>query len=422
MSFPTPGDNPLAEHARHFPRCPFIMGEDVGNQPIDDDPIRGPKRHLRGGYDVCGNFTPNRMHSLGVNARNFVNKGLRVYVNTHRPPTNVDYMSIDARMSSFMSNKWSPNVPVDTKALAEAGFYSVGRSDYVKCFYCDGGLSNWEVGDDPWIEHAKNFPECQFVILNKSQAFIEECRRLVDNGGEQQSTPNPQEVPDPELYSPVGSDDEEEDIDTLGVTAVNEWMNSDIVLQLIDLNAFPEEVIRTVLFQRWRREKQPFSSFAHLYDAVSQWKGPASVQMYVNQRVFLKAFLNICFVGNSTRRPVPNSLPNSDSENEYINSISEEENSGNELPSSQSSTTSTLSTYSQSPPEYVASPEVMSSPEGSLKSENNILLCKICLDREIGVVFLPCGHQLACTQCALCLTDCPVCRKVIRGTVRTFFS
>jgi hypothetical protein len=29
-----------------------------------------------------------------------------------------------------------------------------GFGDNVKCFYCDGGLRNWEVGDDPWVEHA----------------------------------------------------------------------------------------------------------------------------------------------------------------------------------------------------------------------------------------------------------------------------
>lgn len=33
-----------------------------------------------------------------------------------------------------------------------------GHGDNVKCFHCDGGLRNWEPGDDPWQEHAKWFP------------------------------------------------------------------------------------------------------------------------------------------------------------------------------------------------------------------------------------------------------------------------
>ena len=105
----------------------------------------------------------------------------------------------------------------------------------------------------------------------------------------------------------------------------------------------------------------------------------------------------------------------------------EEFGSCSPLPASQSSissATSSLSSYSSSQVE--SSQELMSEESCSQKTEDNTysnrLLCKICLDGEIGVVFLPCGHQCACTQCAPCVTDCPICRKVIRGTVRTFFS
>ena len=235
------------------------MGEDVGNQPIEDDPIRGPKRHLTAGHDVCGNLTPMEMHAIGANNRNAVAVEMKEYgVQPHRGPKNSNYKSIDARLRSFMTHKWSPSVPVDTRSLAEAGFYSVGVSDYVKCFYCDGGLFNWELGDDPWIEHAKWFPDCQFVVLNKSQTFIEECRRMaITESTEQPTNPSPNTESDPEINSPIGSDFEDEDSDTLGVTAVNEWMNSDIVLQLIDLNAFSDEVIKAVLYKRWLTSTMP---------------------------------------------------------------------------------------------------------------------------------------------------------------------
>lgn len=61
-----------------------------------------------------------------------------------------------------------------------------------------------------------------------------------------------------------------------------------------------------------------------------------------------------------------------------------------------------------------------------LEEENRLLkeawLCKICMDNEVGIVFLPCGHLAACTVCALSLEDCPLCRTVIKATVRTFLS
>lgn len=62
----------------------------------------------------------------------------------------------------------------------------------------------------------------------------------------------------------------------------------------------------------------------------------------------------------------------------------------------------------------------------SLEEENRLLkearLCKICMDNEVGIVFLPCGHLASCVNCAPNLQDCPVCRSAIKATVRTFLS
>lgn len=62
----------------------------------------------------------------------------------------------------------------------------------------------------------------------------------------------------------------------------------------------------------------------------------------------------------------------------------------------------------------------------SLEEENRLLkearLCKICMDGEVSIVFLPCGHLTTCVNCAPNLEDCPVCRCAIKATVRTFLS
>ena len=44
--------------------------------------------------------------------------------------------------------------------------------------------------------------------------------------------------------------------------------------------------------------------------------------------------------------------------------------------------------------------------------------CKVCYDKFIDIVFLPCGHLACCEVCGQQLTDCPLCRKYIIGTVR----
>lgn len=61
--------------------------------------------------------------------------------------------------------------------LAEAGFFYTGQDDYVKCFFCGGGLVKWKEEDIPWIEHGFYFNQCQFVIIEKGLEFIEECKR-----------------------------------------------------------------------------------------------------------------------------------------------------------------------------------------------------------------------------------------------------
>ncbi|BFZ09888.1 hypothetical protein BsWGS_12925 [Bradybaena similaris] len=49
-------------------------------------------------------------------------------------------------------------------------------------------------------------------------------------------------------------------------------------------------------------------------------------------------------------------------------------------------------------------------------------LCKICMDEEVCVAFIPCGHLVSCSTCAPALNQCPICRAKIRGTIRTYMS
>lgn len=59
-----------------------------------------------------------------------------------------------------------------------------------------------------------------------------------------------------------------------------------------------------------------------------------------------------------------------------------------------------------------------------LEKENKMLrdqkTCKVCLDKEVGMVFLPCGHLCCCVSCAPAVRKCPICRGEIKGTVRTY--
>ncbi|XP_055890084.1 baculoviral IAP repeat-containing protein 2-like isoform X3 [Biomphalaria glabrata] len=61
-----------------------------------------------------------------------------------------------------------------------------------------------------------------------------------------------------------------------------------------------------------------------------------------------------------------------------------------------------------------------------LMEENRLLKeqkqCKICMEGDACMVFLPCGHLITCSTCASVVRQCPICRQKIKKTVRAFLS
>ena len=60
--------------------------------------------------------------------------------------------------------------------------------------------------------------------------------------------------------------------------------------------------------------------------------------------------------------------------------------------------------------------------EGKIQKIEESRLCKICLDREVSQIFLPCGHSICCNKCAIGLQICPICRGNIRKSQIIYFS
>uniref|UniRef100_A0A8C0ZVE1 RING-type E3 ubiquitin transferase n=2 Tax=Castor canadensis TaxID=51338 RepID=A0A8C0ZVE1_CASCN len=87
-----------------------------------------------------------------------------------RGPAFPEMGSEELRLASFCD--WPPTAGVGPELLAAAGFFHTGQQDKVRCFFCYGGLQSWEHGDDPWTEHAKWFPRCQFLLQSKGRGFV----------------------------------------------------------------------------------------------------------------------------------------------------------------------------------------------------------------------------------------------------------
>lgn len=51
---------------------------------------------------------------------------------------------------------------------------------------------------------------------------------------------------------------------------------------------------------------------------------------------------------------------------------------------------------------------------------NDNLLCKICMDHTLDIVFEPCRHLCSCFNCAQNMQTCPICRMFITERIKTF--
>nr|CAD7573792.1 unnamed protein product [Timema californicum] len=66
--------------------------------------------------------------------------------------------------------------------------------------------------------------------------------------------------------------------------------------------------------------------------------------------------------------------------------------------------------------------EGISTQNASTQDPKSSTSKEICFTEEMGVLFLPCGHIVACVKCASSLTTCAVCRQPFTATVRAYLS
>ncbi|KAK3603360.1 hypothetical protein CHS0354_025966 [Potamilus streckersoni] len=94
-----------------------------------------------------------------------------------------EYADLNVRLGTFA--RWPTDTTQTPAQVAEAGFYYTGFQDTVRCFVCDGGLKNWDPTDDPWIEHARWFPQCAYVRHIKGEEFINLVRMSTEETDEE---------------------------------------------------------------------------------------------------------------------------------------------------------------------------------------------------------------------------------------------
>ncbi|XP_064091937.1 baculoviral IAP repeat-containing protein 5.2-like [Macrobrachium nipponense] len=81
-----------------------------------------------------------------------------------------EMLNEENRLKSFKKWPFGSDTCMSKEKMAEAGFFFTGSKkepDLAKCYICLKELDGWEEEDDPWEEHKKHAPYCQFIQLNK---------------------------------------------------------------------------------------------------------------------------------------------------------------------------------------------------------------------------------------------------------------
>ncbi|XP_058519962.1 baculoviral IAP repeat-containing protein 3 [Ochotona princeps] len=388
-----PKDDAMAEHLRHFPNCPFLENQ-----------LQDASR-----YTV----------------------------------SNLSMQTHAARFKTFFN--WPSSLLVHPEQLASAGFYYVGHSDDVKCFCCDGGLRCWEQGDDPWVEHAKWFPRCEYLIRIKGQEFISQVQASYPHLLEQllstSDTPEDEIAEPPIVHFGPGENHPEDAV----------MMNTPVVKAALDMG-FSRRLVKQTVQSKILATGENYKTISDLVldllnaedeireeekERATEEKESGDLVLIRKNRMALSQHLS-CVI------PIVNRLLTSGVINEQEHVIIKQKTQtsfqARELIDTilvKGNTAATIFKESlqetdpilyqrlfvQKDIKYILTENVSDLPmEEQLRRLQEERTCKVCMDKEVSVVFIPCGHLVVCKDCAPSLRKCPICRGTIKGTVRTFLS
>uniref|UniRef100_A0A8D0CHM4 RING-type E3 ubiquitin transferase n=1 Tax=Scleropages formosus TaxID=113540 RepID=A0A8D0CHM4_SCLFO len=394
-----PGDRAVSEHQRHYPNCRFVRGDRTENVPI----------------------TPGSL------------------VNVSNPAM----QQCEERLLTFVN--WPTRIPVRPDQLAKAGFYYVGRNDDVKCFCCDGGLRCWESGDDPWVEHAKWFPRCEYLLQEKGQEFVHQIQARFPRLFEQLLTNGDgtsREFTDPPVVHLAPGEERSED-------AV--MMNTPVVMSALEMGfdrALVKQTVQSKILTSGENYKAVQELVSDLLSAEDEKREEEKERFAEEMASDGFTFLKKHHIALTQRLKSVQSLMDHLLEQSVIlqreydtiascTSVKQQTSQLIDLVLSKGNAAAEVfrnwiqkndvyllrELMAQSNEAVSPSQDLSDLPmEEQLRRLQEERTCKVCMDKEVNIVFIPCGHLVVCKECAPSLRKCPICRGLVKGTVRTFLS
>ncbi|XP_012677467.1 baculoviral IAP repeat-containing protein 2 isoform X1 [Clupea harengus] len=395
-----PGDRAVSEHQRHYPNCRFVRGDRMENVSLAES-------------GVLTNVSNSAMQQC------------------------------DERLLTFVN--WPLRIPVRPDQLAKAGFYYVGRNDDVKCFCCDGGLRCWESGDDPWVEHAKWFPRCEYLLQEKGQEFVHQIQarfprlfeQLLTNGDS-----NSREIVDPPVVLLSPGEERSEDAIMMNTPVVKSALemgfDRNLVKQTVQSKILTsgenyktvQELVSDLLSAEDEKREEEKELFAEemASDGFTFLKKhhTALTQRLKSVQSLMDHLLEEKVISQEEYDTISNCTTVKRQTAQLIDLVLSKGNAASEVFRNwikKNDVYLLRELMAQANEAASPSQDLSDLPmEEQLRRLQEERTCKVCMDKEVNIVFIPCGHLVVCKECAPSLRKCPICRGVVKGTVRTFLS
>ncbi|CAK6967739.1 E3 ubiquitin-protein ligase XIAP [Scomber scombrus] len=325
--------------------------------------------------------------------------------------------SEEARRQTFSS--WPSTAPVRPRDLAEAGLYYVREGDRVQCFCCGGMLGGWEAGDTAWGEHTKHFPHCFFILGH-------DVGNIPFQGGTEEEEGSRRQGASSHVH--MGSYEER-----LGSFAgVQHPIDHERLARAGFYSTGTGD--RVLCFccgggvKSWQPEEDPWEEHAKHYPGCRFLLAEKGQE-----------FVNSIQLQDPRRNGATSSHQNGFSvdRNEVLRSAMAQkaiergldpsvvEKTILEKISRTGTSYSTLEALMEDCNNNMRESDSMSAeqdedPLKELRMLQREKQCKVCMDRDICIVFIPCGHLVTCRECSESLSKCPICCGAITQKIKTY--
>ncbi|KAM4664059.1 E3 ubiquitin-protein ligase XIAP isoform 2-T3 [Discoglossus pictus] len=418
------GDTAIGKHRKISPNCSFINAFNLRSDCIQTQiPIlQNSNQHVMENCIQNTAQTLNHGSNSVINADFLLRTGRVVDMSETRYPRYIDMCTEEARLRTFQN--WPSYSRLTPKELASAGLFYTSFEDQVTCFCCGGKLMNWEPNDQAWTEHRRHFPDCLFVLGHDVGNVAHE--PVYTSGGRRRDS----EVPDRPDMSQYKA----------RLESFTRWMYTVNKETLAKAGLYSTgEGDRTKCFycggelQGWKPKEDPWEEHAKWFPGCKfliEEKG----QHFINSLQLRRASQNR--VANSSETSAVSPEEKDLSKNslvieaeqmgfplEAITKIMDKRlmATGKHYTSLEALVSDLLNSQTENGQEKPKGKE-SSSIEEKLRQLQEEKICKVCMDRAISIVFIPCGHLVVCTQCAEEVDKCPICCTIIQRRQKIFMS